>query len=155
MTPEQQQLYKAAVQKVRDEVMAAVQAATTAANGTAAGRNARARNLNQKYFAASDTEAAMAPIPISKRKRGRPSAGKGKGGGVCVWRCWMGGVVFASVGLDGCSSTVHLCAGCHTLFAGRDLLASRPCANTCADTTVTCVPSVLLPSSLLIAIHRG
>lgn len=84
MTPEQQSLYKAAVQKVRDEVMAAVQAAEAASNGSAAGRNARARNLNQKYFS-SDTESAMAPIPITKRKRGRP-AKKGANGGVCGCR---------------------------------------------------------------------
>ena len=77
MTPEQQSLYKAAVQKVRDEVMAAVEAANAASNGSAAGRNARARNLNQKYFS-SDTESAMAPIPITKRKRGRPAKKKGK-----------------------------------------------------------------------------
>jgi len=76
MTAEQQSLYKAAVQKVRDEVMAAVQAAEAASNGSAAGRNARARNLNQKYFS-SDTESAMAPIPITKRKRGRPAKKKG------------------------------------------------------------------------------
>jgi hypothetical protein len=76
MTAEQQSLYKAAVQKVRDEVMAAVMAAEQASNGSAAGRNARARNLNQKYFV-SDTESAMAPIPITKRKRGRPAKKKG------------------------------------------------------------------------------
>lgn len=77
MTSEQQSLYKAAVQKVRDEVMAAVMAAEAASNGSAAGRNARARNLNQKYFS-SDTESAMAPIPITKRKRGRPAKKKGE-----------------------------------------------------------------------------
>jgi hypothetical protein len=85
MTAEQQSLYKAAVQKVRDEVMAAVMAAEAASNGSAAGRNARARNLNQKYFS-SDTESAMALIPITKRKRGRPAKKKGKSRGfpVCV-----------------------------------------------------------------------
>lgn len=77
MTAEQQSLYKAAVQKVRDEVMAAVHAAEAASNGSAAGRNARARNLNQKYFT-SDTEGSLAPIPITKRKRGRPAKKKGE-----------------------------------------------------------------------------
>jgi hypothetical protein len=39
MTPEQASLYKAAVQKVRDEVMAAVEAANAAnSGGSAAGR---------------------------------------------------------------------------------------------------------------------
>lgn len=79
MTSQQQQLYKAAVQKVRDEVMAAVEAANAPGSGyssaQAAGRNARARNLNTKYFT-SDNEAAMAPIPITKRKRGRPAKKK-------------------------------------------------------------------------------
>lgn len=79
MTAAQQQLYKAAVQKVRDEVMAAVEAANAPGSGytsaQAAGRNARARNLNTKYFT-TDNEAAMAPIPITKRKRGRPAKKK-------------------------------------------------------------------------------
>jgi hypothetical protein len=92
MTQEQQSLYKAAVQKVRDEVMAAVQAAEAASNGSAAGRNARARNLNQKYFS-SDTESAMAPIPITKRKRGRPAKKKGEcpcvGGAGCPSYCCL------------------------------------------------------------------
>jgi hypothetical protein len=76
MTPEQSSLYKAAVQKVRDEVMAAVEAANlpNAAAGSAAGRNARARNLNTKYFNAEGGE--LAPIPITKRKRGRPAKKK-------------------------------------------------------------------------------
>lgn len=79
MTPAQQQLYRAAVQKVRDEVMAAVEAASAPNSGytsaQAAGRNARARNLNTKYFT-SNNEASMAPIPLAKRKRGRPAKKK-------------------------------------------------------------------------------
>jgi hypothetical protein len=76
MTPEQSSLYKAAVQKVRDEVMAAVEAANlpNAAAGSAAGRNARARNLNTKYF--NEQGGELAPIPITKRKRGRPAKKK-------------------------------------------------------------------------------
>jgi hypothetical protein len=76
MTSEQSQLYKAAVQKVRDEVMAAVEAANlpNAAAGSAAGRNARARNLNTKYF--NEQGGELAPIPITKRKRGRPAKKK-------------------------------------------------------------------------------
>eukprot|EP00879_Flechtneria_rotunda_P017507 GHRR01018356.1.p1 GENE.GHRR01018356.1~~GHRR01018356.1.p1 ORF type:complete len:1057 (+),score=419.84 GHRR01018356.1:236-3406(+) len=75
MTSQQASLYKAAVQKVRDEVMAAVEAANAGVptSGSAASRNARARNLNTKYFS-SDTDSA--PIPITKRKRGRPSKKK-------------------------------------------------------------------------------
>ncbi|KAF6259017.1 SNF2 family N-terminal domain-containing protein [Scenedesmus sp. NREL 46B-D3] len=76
MTPQQSSLYKAAVQKVRDEVMAAVEAANlpNAAAGSAAGRNARARNLNTKYF--NEQGGELAPIPITKRKRGRPAKKK-------------------------------------------------------------------------------
>jgi hypothetical protein len=73
-------MYKASVNKVREEVMAAMAAAEVAANGTAAGRNARARNLNQKYFTDAETGlAAPIPINVGGKKRGR--SGKKKGGG--------------------------------------------------------------------------
>jgi hypothetical protein len=41
-------------------------------------RNARARNLNSKYFTSDSESGYGAPIPITKRKRGRPAKGKAK-----------------------------------------------------------------------------